>query len=284
MGLWDIGRLPYRKTVPHRNRPQASGPNPWIKEPRRDVATDTTPSHAPVEIRFLTDHRWHVIQSPCSPAGRSVPYWRGDRFIRPTRIGLPFGLQHTVWANQRKTRRRSLSNTEAILQPATWPDSTRVPDALKPYWQTKDDLSVVHGLLLKAERIVIPTAISLEMFDRVQEGHQGVTKCRERAKRVLWWPGLLNEELTKKELMIPSVVPDSSSRSVTYHPSPPLKCPQICVYQTWYTGSGRLRDLIFRPWHLKIQYYSTYFLLLLSFVTSLETILFNMFSFVIIIC
>ena len=165
-----------------------------------------------------------------------------------------------------------------------WPDSTRVPDALKPYWQTKDDLSVVHGLLLKAERIVIPTAISLEMFDRVQEGHQGVTKCRERAKRVLWWPGLLNEELTKKELMILSVVPDSSSRSVTCHPSPRLKCPQICVYQTWYTGSGRLRDLIFRLWHLKIQYYSTYFLLLLSFVTSLETILFNMFSFVIIIC
>ena len=165
-----------------------------------------------------------------------------------------------------------------------WPDSTRVPDALKPYWQTKDDLSVVHGLLLKAERIVIPTAISLETLDRVQEGHQGVTKCRERAKRVLWWPGLLNEELTKKELMIPSVVPDSSSRSVTCHPSPRLKCPQICVYQTWYTGSGRLRDLIFRLWHLKIQYYSTYFLLLLSFVTSLETILFNMFSFVIIIC
>ena len=118
-----------------------------------------------------------------------------------------------------------------------WPDSTRVPDALKPYWQTKDDLSVVHGLLLKAERIVIPTTISLEMLDRVQEGHQGVTKCRERAKRALWWPGLtrqieglvkqcrklLNEELTKKELMIPSVVPDSSSRSVTCHPSPRLK-------------------------------------------------------------
>ena len=118
-----------------------------------------------------------------------------------------------------------------------WPDSIRVPDSLKPYWQTKDDLSIVHGLLLKAERIVIPTAISLEMLDRVQEGHQGVTKCRARAKRALWWPGLsrqieglvkqcrklLNEELTKKELMIPSVVPDSSSRSVTCHPSPRLK-------------------------------------------------------------
>ena len=71
-----------------------------------------------------------------------------------------------------------------------WPDRTRVPDALKPYWQTKDELSIVHGLLLKGERIVIPTSIRLEMLDRIHEGHQGVTKCRERAKRALWWPSL----------------------------------------------------------------------------------------------
>ena len=154
----------------------------------------------------------------------------------PTCIGLPFGLQHTVWANQRKQEDEVCQTLRQYCNEG-WPDSTRVPDALKPYWQTKDDLSVVHGLLLKAERIVIPTTISLEMLDRVQEGHQGVTKCRERAKRALWWPGLsrqieglvkqcrklLNEELTKKELMIPSVVPDSSSRSVTCHPSPRLK-------------------------------------------------------------
>ena len=70
------------------------------------------------------------------------------------------------------------------------PDRTRVPDALKRYWQIQDELSVVHGLLLKAERIVIPTSLRLEMLDRINEGHQGVTKCAERAKRALWWPGL----------------------------------------------------------------------------------------------
>ena len=134
MGLWDIGRLPYRKTVPHRNRPQASGPNPWIKEPRRDVATDTTPSRAPVESRFLTDHRWHVIQSPCSPAGRSVLFWRGDRFICPTCIGLPFGLQHTVWANQRKTRRQSLSGKH-------WGNTATKVGQIVPEYQTHLNLT-----------------------------------------------------------------------------------------------------------------------------------------------
>ena len=80
----------------------------------------------------------------------------------------------------------------------------------------------MHGLLLKAERIVIPTSIRLEMLDRIHKGHQGVTKCQERAKQVLWWPGLSRqiEDLVKqchkctegrtnmKEPMIPSVVPD----------------------------------------------------------------------------
>lgn len=80
----------------------------------------------------------------------------------------------------------------------------------------------MHGLLLKDERIVIPTSIRLEMLDRIHKGHQGVTKCQERAKRALWWPGLSRqiEDLVKqchkcterrtnmKEPMIPSVVPD----------------------------------------------------------------------------
>ena len=28
----------------------------------------------------------------------------------------------------------------------------------------------------------------LEILDRVHEGHQGVIKCRERAKQTIWWP------------------------------------------------------------------------------------------------
>ena len=103
-----------------------------------------------------------------------------------------------------------------------WPERPRVPDALQPYWQVKDELSVVHGLFLKADRIVIPTSVRLEILDRIHDGHQGVTKCRERAKRSVWWPGLSRqiEDLVKqcrkcterrpniKEPLIPSAIPD----------------------------------------------------------------------------
>ena len=77
-------------------------------------------------------------------------------------------------------------------------------------------------MLLKADRIVIPTSIRLEILDRIHDGHQGVTKCRERAKRSVWWPGLSRqiEDLVKqcrkcterrpniKEPLIPSAIPD----------------------------------------------------------------------------
>ena len=59
------------------------------------------------------------------------------------------------------------------------PDRARVPDALKRYWQIQDELSVVHGLLLKAERIVIPTSPRLEMLDRINEGHKALRRAQK---------------------------------------------------------------------------------------------------------
>lgn len=46
------------------------------------------------------------------------------------------------------------------------------------------------GLLLKDTRLVIPSILRNEVLAKLHEGHQGVVKCRERARQSVWWPGL----------------------------------------------------------------------------------------------
>ena len=74
-----------------------------------------------------------------------------------------------------------------------WPDKYTLRDAMKPYWSTRGEFTVVQDILLKGSRLVIPSSMRLEILDKIHEGHQGITKCRERAKESVWWPGLSRE-------------------------------------------------------------------------------------------
>ena len=103
-----------------------------------------------------------------------------------------------------------------------WPERQCVKEAVKPYYQFSGELSVQQGLLLKGTRLVISTTMRLDILDKLHKGHLGITKCRERAKRSVWWPGLsrqledmiqncsvcIKERSNKAEPLIPSVLPD----------------------------------------------------------------------------
>lgn len=40
------------------------------------------------------------------------------------------------------------------------------------------------------ERIVIPKVLRSEVFSKINEGHQGHTKCIEHARLSVRWPGI----------------------------------------------------------------------------------------------
>ena len=48
------------------------------------------------------------------------------------------------------------------------------------------EITVNNGLLLKGNRIIIPSVLHLDILDKLHSGHQGISKCRERARQEVW--------------------------------------------------------------------------------------------------
>ena len=72
-----------------------------------------------------------------------------------------------------------------------WP--RKVHGILKQYQPVSSEITVQNGLLLRAQRIIIPQALRMEILERLHEGHLGLVKCRRRASQSVWWPGLGNQ-------------------------------------------------------------------------------------------
>ena len=71
-----------------------------------------------------------------------------------------------------------------------WPDKSQLYGVIKKYYSVAAELSVQDGILLRGSRLVIPASLQQEILKQVHEGHQGIQKCRERARQSIWWPGL----------------------------------------------------------------------------------------------
>ena len=66
--------------------------------------------------------------------------------------------------------------------------STRSKEIM-PYHYVPSELSVEKGLL-RESWIVTPRSLQTDILTQVHTGHQGITKCQERARQCVLWPGL----------------------------------------------------------------------------------------------
>lgn len=67
-----------------------------------------------------------------------------------------------------------------------WPDKSKVPVHVMPFWKERARLSIFNGVILLDRRLVIPRANLLALL---HDGHQGLRRCKERARGSVWWPG-----------------------------------------------------------------------------------------------
>ena len=78
-----------------------------------------------------------------------------------------------------------------------WPTNKQTcPLAIQPYWNYRDELSLIEGIIFKGDRIVIPSSLQGDMLRQIHQGHLGIEKCRLRARQVLFWPNI-NRDIEK---------------------------------------------------------------------------------------
>ena len=77
-----------------------------------------------------------------------------------------------------------------------WPPKTLLLPSLHGYYSARAHLSETDGLVLYQDILVIAAALRSEVLKQLHEGHQGLTRCRVRARMSVWWPRI-SAEITK---------------------------------------------------------------------------------------
>ncbi|XP_062600865.1 uncharacterized protein K02A2.6-like [Saccostrea cucullata] len=70
-----------------------------------------------------------------------------------------------------------------------WPDKRKkCPSQALEYWNHRDELTEIDGIIFKGHKIIIPRDLRRQMMEAVHIGHMGVEKCLRRARDIIFWP------------------------------------------------------------------------------------------------
>ncbi|PAA65850.1 hypothetical protein BOX15_Mlig025290g1 [Macrostomum lignano] len=69
-------------------------------------------------------------------------------------------------------------------------DKANLPLCIRSFWHVRDKLSVDDGIILCGCRCVIPHAMRKQILTDLHASHQGLHKTKQRARMVVYWPGI----------------------------------------------------------------------------------------------
>ncbi|GFO00743.1 transposon ty3-i Gag-Pol polyprotein [Plakobranchus ocellatus] len=75
-----------------------------------------------------------------------------------------------------------------------WPGNRQeVLTEVREFWDVREDLTTMNGMIFKGEQILCPSAMRSDMLRRIHEGHLRIEKCKRRARDVMYWPRMSAE-------------------------------------------------------------------------------------------
>ena len=131
-----------------------------------------------------------------------------------------------------------------------WPAKNKMDPVLRPYHSVANELSVDNGLILRGNRVIIPPPLRKEMLSRIHTGHQGIVKCREKARQSVWWP-LMSKEL---EELVRSCTECCKAQQQRAQPLIPSALPEL----PWQKVASDLFHWNQKTYLLLVDYFSRY--------------------------
>ena len=102
--------------------------------------------------------------------------------------------------NQRITEIRQATIADQDMQKLAelilngWPQAkSAVPQEIRHYFDFRDTLSHDDGIIVKGERILVPKILRKDMKRRLHVAHLGYDSMMRRARRTIYWPGMVQE-------------------------------------------------------------------------------------------
>ena len=68
-----------------------------------------------------------------------------------------------------------------------------LPEVTCQYWHVRSGLTVNDGIVLYGTRLVILPSMRRETLVMLHEGHQGIERTKQRARHIVYWPGIDND-------------------------------------------------------------------------------------------
>ena len=134
-----------------------------------------------------------------------------------------------------------------------WPESRKkCPPEVTDYWNHRDELSVINGLILKNQKIVIPKILRPKMLEILHQGHFGCERTLRRARDTMFWPNISGDI---KEMVLSCPICLEHRKS---NPKEPLISHEIPEYP-WQNVATDLFTWDDKDFLLTVDYYSSYF-------------------------
>jgi len=188
--------------------------------------------HIPGKLLYVADAFSWVPTSPVTPMEDDLLQDDAELLVSTVISSLPASKQRLgVFVSGQKSD-LTLSRVRWYCQHG-WPGKHEVEPMVKPYWEARCSLTLCDDLLLFNNRIVIPHALQKEAIDKIHDGHQGIERCRMRAKSAVWWPGL-SKQLAQRVQQCPTCIPNSSVRQA------PLMVSSLPEYPWQVVGTDSL--------------------------------------------